>query len=56
MKKIITFREIITKTMTIDGETKEEIKDQVDYLIDNPDEIDFEKNIDSYNVDAIYTN
>lgn len=53
MKKYITFRQIVTKTVMLEGETKENINHQIDYLVNNPDEINFEKDIDGYTVDVI---
>ena len=57
--RTITFREITTKTIRVyddgsDSDPRVGINKEIDRLCENPDEIDFEKEPDSYEVDAVF--
>lgn len=55
IKKTITFRQTIYKTIEFEGECVAEIKKQVDEAYEDPDSIiDFEKNFDAIKVDATW--
>ena len=51
-KARVTFRQIVEKTVTVDGSDMATIYKNIDALKDNPDEIDFDKDCDSVVIEA----
>lgn len=54
MERTIQFRETTLKTLRIEGKNDEEIQKKMEYYKENPELIDFDKEPDSYVVDAVF--
>lgn len=54
MKRTVTFRQIITKTIEIEGNDDNEIRQIVEQFREDDSLIDFEKNFDDIKTDAVF--